>query len=251
MLRIMNLLSPQQVRRFYCDDIPFTIPGLDAVSLFRRHSVTLQALTLGGCHNVNSKAIQVLLVECRGLQVLKVHWSGGRHGLFIDLQDAIEFPWRCTSMRTLNLTICVPDEPLYRHTGVEPYYRRRPLTALSAAEKSQFEQLEVLYCQVGTLTQVEDLCLNVRFYDLEGLRPMPLSEAVGYNTFPGMLSLGDERTGRPGYLHHLAGLAKLRRFNVLVSMATDETRATVGLKEIEWMRDHWPALDFTSIFLVM
>lgn len=100
-LRIVNLLSPQQFRRLRCNETPFTIPGLDAASLFRRHSITLQILTLGGCHNVNSKAIRTLLVECQGLQVLKIRWSGERHALCIDLEDAIEFPWRCTSMRTV------------------------------------------------------------------------------------------------------------------------------------------------------
>lgn len=63
-----------------------------------------------------------------------------------------------------------------------------------------------------------------------------------------MLSLGDERTGRPGYLHHLAGLAKLRIFNGSVSAATDETKVTVRLEEAEWMRKHWPTLDFTPTF---
>ncbi|KAG9064870.1 hypothetical protein KI688_003131 [Linnemannia hyalina] len=224
MLRIMNLLSPQQVRRLRCHETPFTIPGLDAASLFRRHSVTLQTLIFRGCHNVNSKALQALLVECRGLQVLSTWWTGERHGLCIDLDDAIEFPWNCTSMRTLNLTICVPDEPLNRHLGVEPYYKRPPLTALSVAEKSQFEQLEVLYRQVGTLTQVEVLCLGVVFYNSEGLHP--LSKKVKRNSFPGMLSLGDKRTGRPGYLHHLAGLVKLRKFNGSVWAGNDETKVT-------------------------
>ena len=246
MLRIMSLLSPQQVRRLHCDETPFTIPGLDVASLFRRHSVTLQTLTLRGCLNVNSKAIQALLVECRGLQVLLTSWADERHGLCIDLEDAIEFPWRCTSIQTLHVIICVPDEPLYQHLGVEAYYKRSPLTALSAAEKSQFEQLEVLYRQVGTLTQVENLCLGVVFYNSEGIHP--LSKKIWRNTFPGMLSLGDKRTGRPGYLHHLAGLAKLRRFNGSVSAGTDEARVTVGLKEAEWMRKHWPALEFNLIF---
>ncbi|KAK5808262.1 hypothetical protein F5H01DRAFT_351702, partial [Linnemannia elongata] len=245
MLRIMNLLSPQQVRRLLCDETPFTIPGLDVVSLFKRHSITLQVLFLGGCHNVNSKAIRTLLVECRGLQELTIRWSGERHALCIDLEDAIEFPWRCIRMRTLYLTICIPDEPLYRHLGVEPYYKRLPPIALSAAENSQFEQLEKLYRQIGTLVQVEDLWLGVAFYNLKG--SPPLSKDIRLNTFPAMLSLGDERTGRPGYLHHLAGLAKLRKFNGSVS-ATDETKVTVGLEEAEWMRKHWPTLDFTPIF---
>ncbi|OAQ23766.1 hypothetical protein K457DRAFT_36316 [Linnemannia elongata AG-77] len=216
-LRIVNLLSPQQFRRLRCNETPFTIPGLDAASLFRRHSITLQILTLGGCHNVNSKAIRTLLVECQGLQVLKIRWSGERHALCIDLEDAIEFPWRY--------------EPLYRHLGVEPYYIRPPLTALSAAEKSQFEQLEKLYRQVGTLAQVEYLCLGVAFYNLKG--SPPLSKDVRLNTFPAMLSLGDERTGRPGYLHHLAGLAKLRIFNGSVSAATDETKMVRSFSVIE------------------
>ncbi|KAF9156999.1 hypothetical protein BG015_008502 [Linnemannia schmuckeri] len=193
-----------------------------------------------------STAIQVLLVECRGLEVLKTRWPGERHGLCIELEDAIEFPWECTRIRDLNLAIGIPDEPLHRHLGVEPYYNRPVPITLSAAEREQFEKLEALYGQIGTLTQVEGLCLEVTFYDPEGLRP--LSKLMRFNTFPGMLSIGDENTGRPGYLHHLVGLTKLRKLSGSVSAATDEAKVTVGLKEAEWMQEHWPLLKFDFIF---
>jgi hypothetical protein len=180
------------------------------------------------------------------LEILKIRWAGKRHALCIDLKDAIEFPWGCTRVRVLNLAICVPDEPLHLHIGVEPYYKRPAPLALSAAEQRQFEQLEVLYRQFGTLSQAEILCLEVAFYDPENVRP--LSNLTRINTFPAMLDLGDETTGRPGYLHHLAGLSKLRKLAGSVSADTNDTKVTVGLKEAEWMHQHWPVLEFELIF---
>lgn len=246
MLRTMDKLRPQQIKRLYCDEDFFTIPGLDAALLFRRHSITLYNIIMGGCQNIDSKAIQVLLVECRGLEILKLRWAGERRGLCIDLKDAIEFPWGCTRVRVLNLTVCIPEEPLHLHIGVKPFYKRPAPIALSAAEQQQFGQLEVLYRQIGKLLQAEVLCLEAVFYAPEDARP--LTKLTRFNTFPAMLNLSDETTGRPGYLHHLAGLSKLRKLAGSVSAETNETKVTVGLEEAEWMHQHWPVLEFELIF---
>lgn len=242
-LQIVDRLPPQQVKRYRCDDVSFVISGLDAASLFHRHSSTLQSVSLGGCHNFDSKTIQVLLVECRALEVLemrRVAQSGHR----ISLEDAIEFPWTCTRMKQLMLTVGVPEEPLHRHSGVKPYYFRPAPTTLSTAEKEQFAQLETLYRQIGTLKDVERLDLGAVFLDSEG-QALPIAD-VGFYTFPGILSLGDSTTGRPGYLHHLAGLKRMRWLLGSVSAITDEARKTVGRVEVEWMHENWPALQMAA-----
>ena len=158
----MDALPPQQVEQLRCSMAPFEIRGLDVTALFRRHSTTLRTLCLRGCRNVRSKAIKILLDDCRGIERLEVSWGGDRYELCIDLEDAIEFPWACIRIESLALTIAVSDEPLHLHTGTEPYYNRTPPTTLSEAEKKQFEQLEALYRQIGTLTELA--CLNLNVY---------------------------------------------------------------------------------------
>ncbi|KAF9137264.1 hypothetical protein BGX30_010406 [Mortierella sp. GBA39] len=61
-------------------------------------------------------------------------------------------------------------------------------------------------------------------------------------SFPGLLSLGDEATGRLGYLTYLGGLIKLRDLREHVQATTTETSWTVGRKELELMLDLWPCL---------
>lgn len=246
MTRIMGALPPQQVKSLICGNRPFNVNGPDAVTIFLMHSSTLQTLSLGRCEDVPSKAIQIVLVECRGLQIFETRWAGSRSDLCIDLEDAIKFPWACTRVRTLRLTVAVPDDPLYRHTGEEPYYMRPPPTALSAAEEDQFGQLEAFYRQIGELVEIQSLDLSVTFYDPQGVRPLNFNTRT--NTFPGMLSTGNHRSGRPGYLHHLGGLTKLRELAGSVSAETGETKVTMGLIEAWWMNEHWPVLQSARFF---
>jgi hypothetical protein len=49
-----------------------------------------------------------------------------------------------------------------------------------------------------------------------------------------MLNLRNEETGRPGYLHHLGGLSKLRALFGSVSATTKETKVTIGIEEVKW-----------------
>ncbi|KAF9133209.1 hypothetical protein BGW39_010320 [Mortierella sp. 14UC] len=66
-------------------------------------------------------------------------------------------------------------------------------------------------------------------------------------TFPGLLSLGNEATGRPGYLSWLSGLTKLRELRGHVQVTTTETSKTVGQKELQWMLDYWPRLEVIEL----
>ncbi|KAG0064203.1 hypothetical protein BGZ89_009298 [Linnemannia elongata] len=66
-------------------------------------------------------------------------------------------------------------------------------------------------------------------------------------SFPGLLSLGDETIGRPGYLSWLGGLTKLRELRGCVQATTTETSKTMGQKELEWMLEHWPKLEVVEL----
>ncbi|KAK3831919.1 MAG: hypothetical protein J3R72DRAFT_243261 [Linnemannia gamsii] len=251
MLWMLEELPPQQVWRFQCKgEQPFEVPGLiNTGSLFRRHSSSLRCIALASCMNFNGKTIQTILVECVALERLEVRWkaSDGRHQLCINLEGAILFPWACTGLQDLQLTIAIPDEPLHRPMdSAAPYYNRPPPITLSAAEKQQLDIFDALYRQIGALTELRSLNLRALFYDPHEVRP--LSETNKFNSFPGMLTLSNPSTGRPGYLHHFAGLSKLQTLAGSVSAMTEEAKGVVGSDEIAWMEQHWPALETAHFF---
>jgi hypothetical protein len=262
-VRILETLPEQQAQKFICLAQSFTIPGLndeDTRRMFQRQSRTLRELRLKGWWDANSKVIQVILVECIALEQLEVRfwdefmctfqqWDQGRQPLTlcIDLEDAIEFPWGCTKIRDLNLTIAIPNEP-FRHLGKGeiPYYNRPFPTILTEAEIEQFRSLEAFYQQLGALTELERLNPQAVYYDPTGSRR--LSKTDRRDSFPGMLNLRNDETGRPGYLHHLGGLNKLRDLFGWASSFTEEPRVTIGMEEEQWMDRHWPALERAHFF---
>ncbi|KAG0292772.1 hypothetical protein BGZ96_003703 [Linnemannia gamsii] len=260
-VRILEALSEQQVQKFYCREWSFFIPSLstdDIGSMFRRQSRTLRDLRLAGCRNINSKVMQVILVECVALELLQVRlWNQMKMTsqqqywwtLCIELGDAVEFPWGCTRIQDLDLTIVIPDEPLHHLANGEiPYYNRPSPTPLSAAETAQFRSLEAFYRQLGRLTELKRLDLKAIYHD--PTRSRLVSGMSRVNSFPGMLNLKNETTGRPGYLHHLGGLSKLKALFGSVSATTEETKVTIGMEEVEWMHRHWPALEKAHFFTV-
>ncbi|KAK3831929.1 MAG: hypothetical protein J3R72DRAFT_527552 [Linnemannia gamsii] len=243
--QLLRTLPQQQVKKIYCPNQDFFADqGLGyAERLFRRHSTTLRSVTLSGCKIISSKTIQVILVECEALEDFTVYQDfENRERLCICLEDAIEFPWACARIRTLGLTVAVPDEPFhYLAENTVPYYSRPAPTELTVAEKKQLRSLEALYRQIGTLTGLQELDLRAIFFDPQNHRPT--SGLHHLNTLPGMLSLGCEETGRPGYLDHFSGLTKLKRLWGSVSVGTNETLKTIGMDEVAWMERHWPALE--------
>ncbi|KAK5809342.1 hypothetical protein F5H01DRAFT_415375 [Linnemannia elongata] len=191
-------------------------------------------------------AAKVVLEECEALESLRVFWKGERGELCVELQDAIELPWVCTDLIELVLTIGIPDTPLHHHEGSDPYYDRAAPVVLSEAERHQFGQLERLYERIGSLTQLRILNLRVFYFDPTGVRAP--SKFYRRNSFPGLLSLGDVASGRPGYLRQLAGLKKLRKLEGSVSADTAETWVTIGKSEAVWMKVNWCELEFAALF---
>lgn len=248
---ILKALPEQQVTRFHWSGVPSaTIQGLgDVGSIFRRHSATLRVISLNGYKNIDSKAVQAILVGCEALEKCEIQWPmyGDQRQLCLHLEDAVEIPWACTRIQNLRLTIAIPDRPLHFPSNYTThYYDRRPLTALSAEETQQFRELELFYQQLGKLTELQRLELQALYFDPTGERDV--SWAFGANSFPGMLSLGSEEAGRPGYLHLLRGLSKLKALVGSVSADAKETQVTVGMDEVEWMDKHWPVLEEAGFF---
>ncbi|KAK3826694.1 MAG: hypothetical protein J3R72DRAFT_496696 [Linnemannia gamsii] len=96
-VRTLAALPEEHVRKFSCRaDLPFDIHGLvDVRPIFRRQSSTLHKIFLVGWSNIDSKTIQVILVECGALKQFGVTWaieSRGQRLLYSDLGDAVGFP---------------------------------------------------------------------------------------------------------------------------------------------------------------
>ncbi|KAG0276570.1 hypothetical protein BGZ95_007360 [Linnemannia exigua] len=224
-------------------DNELTRPSLLILDSCSAHG-TLRHIALAGCSNIDSKAIQIILVECGALGEFSVSWSKNedwQRRNCISLEDAIELPWTCTRIQEVKLTVAIPDQPIHRPLdNAAPYYDRPPPTLLSALERLQLENLEALYRQVGALTELRRPDFQAVYFDPQSRRPI-LGD-IKVNSFPGMLSLACETTGRPGYLLHMAGLTKLRILEGSVQVTTTETKVTVGMTEAKWMGKHWSAL---------
>ncbi|KAG0295293.1 hypothetical protein BGZ96_012066 [Linnemannia gamsii] len=172
--RILEGLPEQQVQIFHYLEWSFFMPGVyidDIGSIFQRQSRTLRELRLVGCQNINSKVMQVILVECVALEQLEVQFrtelEPNQQYLCIELEDAVEFPWGCTRIWDLDLTIAIPDEPFHHLANGEiPYYDRPSPILLSAAETAQFQSLEAFYRQLGTITELKCMDLKATQRDL-------------------------------------------------------------------------------------
>jgi hypothetical protein len=142
----------------------------------------------------------------------------------------------------MSLTIAIPNKPFYHlPEGVVPYHKRPSPLTLSAEEDQQLKSLETLYRQIGALTSMRWLNLRAEFFDPEG--HYPLTRDYKRISFPGLLSLGCERTDQPGFLHLLAGMTRIERLLGSVSVTSEENKVTVGAREIEWMEQYWPLLE--------
>jgi hypothetical protein len=192
----------------------------------------------------------------------------------IDLADAVAAPWVCTNIVRLFLVVNLQDSresspstttttaaTITAHEddngdghdaagmGVwKPYYERKGPIVFTAKEEDQFRLLELFYQQLGQLIQLEYLSLKAQldtdFGEDDWTNEMQQQQWLLYqrNTLPGMLSLGDHKTGRPGFLHLFSGWKNLKSLMGSVALDTAETRRTVRLREMKFMLEQWPAL---------
>ncbi|KAG0295774.1 hypothetical protein BGZ96_011009 [Linnemannia gamsii] len=178
--------------------------------MLQRHSTVLRELRLADFICLSSKSIQKVLSTGRGLEVLRI--EPYRPALScITLEDAAEVEWVCKGVKHLRLEFkigaTIPPSP-------DAYYKRAekgevPLI-LTEDERTHFSLLETLYRQVGALVELEHLDMRAvaEYYGDEMHRC-----SYGDVSFPGMLSLADEISGRPGYLDLFGGLKMLRSLN--------------------------------------
>ncbi|KAF9120755.1 hypothetical protein BGW39_011121 [Mortierella sp. 14UC] len=117
---ILQALPSQQVTEFHCSTRQFIrLPDFleDPGHLLQNHSLTLRSVTLHGCGGLTFRSLQPILVHCAGLEHLSGDWGflkEDQQRLCIDLKGAIEFPWACTRIQCLALTIIVPHLPFHQ-----------------------------------------------------------------------------------------------------------------------------------------
>ncbi|KAG9064889.1 hypothetical protein KI688_003151 [Linnemannia hyalina] len=194
-----------------------------------RHARSLQDVRIQ--NRVPSKSIGMILEYCEALEVLNVRDST------MGLEDAIAGPWACLRLRELQLDI---DTMIPR----KPSYLRPPPSRRSAKEKQLFDRLEILYRQIGKLTNLRYLHLGnpTRNYNKR-------STEKYIQPFPGLLRLSDkEKRTVPGYLELLSGLTRLKEIHGSVAPETPYHKMEVDAKEVNWILEHWPEFAEASFF---
>ncbi|KAF9909757.1 hypothetical protein EC991_008080 [Linnemannia zychae] len=255
---IAAALPPQQLIAFKDMGIFADLDYPPTSLAIQRHSTTLQAITLGRSNGGYSRLSPgVIFDNCINLEILNMSIESS--GVFIDLQDAQGDPWRCIKLQELVVVIrgCeLPEGDADK--GEEdipnlPYYARPCPITLSAAETHHFSRLENLYKQLGRLTELTYLDITMIKLDEDGEvdeTAWPWGDMILTvpPSFPAMMSLGSTWEGRPGYLHHLAGLSKLELFTGSIRADTEENEATMEFKECVWIDQHWPRLARADFF---
>ncbi|KAG0077555.1 hypothetical protein BGZ90_006952 [Linnemannia elongata] len=229
--RIMSAIPEHGLQEINCHSSSFILNDAVARKSFARHSITLETVVFDTCVGVNSQSLAVILAECPNLVVLQVTWSPIYKGPALHLEDAISAPWGSNKFRRLSLTIGIPViHPT--DASERPYYMQKGPVVLTEAETERFALLEKFYKQIGSLHELEFLDLRVDMVNALG----EVFDDTTYEhlSFPGLLSLGNKRTGRVGYLDLLSGLNKLKelRGSVLKDAVAAIPWACTGIKDL-------------------
>lgn len=239
-----------------------------------RHFDSIRVIRMPYPH-IEGSAIQKVLSSCRVLEHLTLG-KGCRTSVL--LKNLVEKEWACLRLKVLDITVDLRQHEL-------PIYKLwAKVRGFPIVTDETWTALQKFYRQLGALSEIEVLDLRIASKELEWLdengqeRQNPpnngddsddtwhtddntrnifyhplhehLKNALEYThdkSFPGLLSLGDETIGRPGYLGWLSGLKKLKKLRGHVQVTTTESHRTVGQREMEWMSDHWPRLQVIEL----
>lgn len=245
-IAIMNAMPQDTLRAFEFKEIIDRSGELGYA--IGRHAATLTTIVISYAE-LTDETIQTILINCEALEIFDVETEAGYSSDGeIYLVNLVAVPWASTRLRTLKLIVNIGDTGIIR----SPIYLRDAPVLLSDDEQLQLSLLESLYEQIGLLTELEHLSLSISVLeddtDDEEEDDDDLTSWHRY-VFPGMLTLeGDKTQGLPGYLGLLSGLKKLKTLEGFVNVSTNETIATMGWREVEWIRDNWPRLERAEFF---
>ncbi|KAG0290611.1 hypothetical protein BGZ97_006133 [Linnemannia gamsii] len=237
----------------------------------RRQFNSLTEIRIINGSHIKGTHIQAILWSCSVLEHLTIKHQ---NIAATRLKHLVEKDWACTRLKTLEMTVDL------RRVDALACKLSRAGRPMPTVNKNTWMMLKKFYRQLGALTGIEVLNLGIYskelwWMDSEG-RIRDEGEFVATEldwdddgtwdladdvtteltiherrshfavmpdaSFPGLLSLGDKSSGRPGYLSWLSGLTNLRELRGHVQATTSETSRTPGQRELEWMMEHWPSL---------
>lgn len=247
-MAIMHAMPQDTLRAFEFKEIIDRSGELG--NAFERHAGSLTTIVIQYAE-LTEDTIQTILINCWALEIFDIETETGYSSDGeIHLVNLVAFPWASTRLRTLKLIVDIGDTEIIR----SPIYLRDAPVLLSDEERDQLSCLESLYEQIGLLTELEHLSLTISVPDgLEEDQDKDDEDLTNWHryVFPGMLTLdGDKTQGLPGYLGLLSGLKKLKTLEGFVNVSTKETAATMGWREVEWIKDNWPRLERAEFFEV-
>ncbi|KAF9092969.1 hypothetical protein BGX29_010166 [Mortierella sp. GBA35] len=182
----------------------------------QRHSRTIRELRLTEISCITGATAATIFAECYGLEKLELS------GMYtvdakVSLKDLIAVEWVCTNMRELDMVVDVDNFYKGPH-----YYISQSASKRDEEGRELWIMAEAFVQKLGTLTALEVLDLKGA---VENTTAYSSCEIIYYREFaiPGMMRLSpathnDPTTpsstltdaNRPGFLHYLAGLKKLR-----------------------------------------
>lgn len=227
----------QNIRLANCLDN--ALPSTTAAA-FLRHAESLRRIELSATRLLKSATIQTILVECQGLEYLKIEESVSLTECALHLEDAALAQWGCTQMRYLELTVAfTPD-------GRDPKYFAADPTMVTWTEEDHYhwDLMNKLYTQIGSLSELVVLKLKAAGAPRppHTMRIRKRGDNFKDTCLPGILSLEDPTTGKIGFLSRLSGLTKLRELRGSLFWKNREVLARTGEREVEWFVNHLPAL---------
>ncbi|KAF8934422.1 hypothetical protein BGZ47_010373 [Haplosporangium gracile] len=212
------------------------------VNMVHQHHRTLRDVRLIDARTVCSEGIRALLTTCAALERLEIVNDEGPTGRAA-IEDLVAQPWVCHGLRVLQMRVIWG-----KFEARCPYYLQDPNTIMSQKDFARWVLLEKFYFQVGSMTKLEVLGLKAYLaVDIDDIPDYELYNGIEDDmrdkaAFPQLLTLGNEKTDRVGYLNYLYRLKNLRELRGSVHLVSEEIEETFQQREVEWVARHWPQL---------
>ncbi|KAG0374344.1 hypothetical protein BGX24_010510 [Mortierella sp. AD032] len=207
-----------------------------------RHLGSLKKIDMQCCYHMESKSIQTILAGCRQLEMLVIEGCYDPHEFW--LAEAVAQQWASTRIRHLAIEINIGSFEVLRKGTV--YSRPLPIV-FEDSEVDRMRQLKRLYQQLGSLVELEYLDLRIAV-DVGARDEQDNYLNFRSFSFPCLMALRDEKTGRPGYLHLLAGWKNLKTLRGSFYADTEETKLTIDQDVCAWIHKHWPRVEKAAFF---
>ncbi|KAF9106553.1 hypothetical protein BGX29_009194 [Mortierella sp. GBA35] len=199
----------------------------------RGHFGSLKSVVFNECIKISINTVMVILLGCTQLEVFKINpnFPTYEDNFRLPLHKLARRPWASNKFKELQLVVTLDDAFVQQPADFNP-------KDIRSGWEDGYERF---YCQIGSLTQLRVLDLMVC---VESERRRSDGRVMLYYdlSFPGMMVLQDEATGRKGWLQLLTGLENLEMLCGSPSVESMLPGFGFGQREAEWVADHWPKL---------